>query len=287
MTVRQRFADYWSMIKSLQTGLLLFTGMAGYFSASCPVTPWQTFVGLTGSLFLSISGSTVLNMVYDRDIDRLMARSRHRPLPAGRLDPRRAAAVGLAMTAGGIAWAFLLAPLYGLVVAVGALSDVLIYTMWLKRRTPWSVVWGGIAGGMPALAGRVLGVGQIDGLGLLLALAVLLWIPTHILTYSSRHAGDYARAKVPVFPNVYGPKVTQHAIVASTALAVAAMLGATVLLAVPWGYMRAACFLGIALLTLAVASSVRPSPRLNQHLFKFASLYMLSSMGLVATGAWL
>src|SRR5574338_1481520 len=81
--LRARFASYWPLIKSLQTGLLLATGLAGYMSASCPVTHWTTLAGLTGSLFLAISGSTVLNMWYDRDIDSRMQRTHNRPLASG------------------------------------------------------------------------------------------------------------------------------------------------------------------------------------------------------------
>ena len=152
-----RLRSYWTLIKSLQTGLLLVTGLAGYMSARCPVIAWQTMVGLTGSLFLAISGSTVLNMVYDRDIDLCMGRTCLRPLPPGRVSVREAVALGILLSVAGVAWALALSPLYGLVVFAGLFCDVVVYTLWLKRRTAWSIVWGGIAGGMPILAGRVLG----------------------------------------------------------------------------------------------------------------------------------
>ncbi len=81
--VKTKFALYRPLIKSLQTGLLLVTGLTGYMSARCPVMTLHTFLGLAGSLFLAISGSTVLNMVLDRDIDARMARTANRPLPSG------------------------------------------------------------------------------------------------------------------------------------------------------------------------------------------------------------
>ena len=74
-----------------------------------------------------------------------------------------------------------------MIVLAGLFFDVVIYTIWLKRRTPYSIIVGGLAGGMPALAGRTLGTGRVDLLGLLLALAVLLWIPTHIVTFGVRY----------------------------------------------------------------------------------------------------
>jgi len=81
--IKLKVKQYWTLIKSLQTGLLLVTGFTGYISARCPVMNWETLAGLIGSLFLTISGSTVLNMVYDQDIDAKMNRTSHRPLPSG------------------------------------------------------------------------------------------------------------------------------------------------------------------------------------------------------------
>ena len=86
---------YWPLIKSPQTGLLLVTGITGYISARCPVMTWQSFLGLAGTLFLAISGSTILNMVYDRDIDAKMNRTSHRPLPSGKIKTSEALILGL------------------------------------------------------------------------------------------------------------------------------------------------------------------------------------------------
>lgn len=282
--LRARLRDYWPMIKSLQTGLLLITGLAGYVSARCPVTSWPVVLALLGSLLLSISGSTILNMVYDRDIDAKMERTAHRPLPAGRVNADEALLVGLALAWLGVGWACALSPLFGTVLTIGIFLDVVVYTMWLKRRTPWSIVWGGISGGMPILAGRALGTGHIDPAGVLLALAVLLWIPTHIVTFSIKYAADYHRAGVPIFPNVYGEKLTRFIIGIATGLAVAVMLVATWLIGLDWGYLRAAIGLGVVLLGLALVSVLHRSVRLNFALFKMASLYMLGSMGLIMVG---
>lgn len=277
-------ASYWPLIKSLQTGLLIITGLAGYMSARCPVTTWQTLLAVAGSLFLAISGSTILNMVYDRDIDAKMKRTANRPLPSGRVDAREALLVGLGLAWLGVAWAFALSPLYGAVVFAGLFFDAVVYTIWLKRRTPWSIVWGGISGGMPVLAGRALGAGQIDLIGVLLALAVLLWIPTHIMTFGIKYADDYRRAGVPVFANTHGERFTRAIIGLSTAGAVIVMLLATWQIGLEWGFLRAAFGLGVVLVGFALASALHHSPRLNFALFKMASLYMLGSMGLIMAG---
>ncbi len=107
----------------------------------------------------------------------------------------------------GVGWAVLQNSYYGMVVFAGLFFDVVVYTIWLKRRTSWSIVWGGISGGMPILAGRVLAIGQVDFIGLLLLMAVLFWIPTHILTFSMRYYDDYLAAKVPTFCSAYGFEV--------------------------------------------------------------------------------
>ena len=279
-----RARAYWTLIKSLQTGLLLFTGLAGYLSTSSE-HPWGAVLGVAGSLFLAISGSTMLNMVYDRDIDAEMERTAQRPLPAGKLAWREALAVGLLVGSAGVAWAVLLSPLFGLVVFAGLFLDVAVYTVWLKRRTPWSVVWGGLSGGMPILAGRALAAGQIEPIGVMLALVVLLWIPTHIMTFSIKYAGDYAKARVPVFPNVYGEGATRRAIALSTVLAAVLMSLAAWQIGLPWGWLHATVALGAVLIALAVAGAVFPSSRLNHVLFKCASLYMLGAMALIIVGA--
>jgi len=279
--VRSKLRVYWSLIKSLQTGLLLLTGLAGYMSALCPANTWQTVLALTGSLFFAISGSTVLNMIYDRDIDAIMKRTCNRPLPQNRVSVKEALVIGIGMSAIGISWAYSLEPLYGLVVFGGFFTDVVVYTMWLKRRTALSVIWGGIAGGMPVLAGRVLGTGTIDWVGIILAVGVLLWIPTHILTFNLRHKADYKLAGVPTFPSTYGDKITQMVIAFSSIAAAIAMGIASYGIGMTWGYLRVLVVLSAGLLFLASSSLLRPSERLNFGLFKYASVYMMSSMFLV------
>ena len=280
-----RIVNFFSLIKSLQTGLLLSTGLAGYLSASHNPYHWSTFLSLTGSLFLAISGSTVLNMWYDRDIDTRMKRTCNRPLPKGKVIPREILLLGMVLSILGIGWALALSPLYGVVVFAGLFFDVVVYTIWLKRRSAWSIVWGGISGGMPILAGRLLATGHIDGIGVLLALAVLFWIPTHILTFNMRYADDYRFAGVPTFPAVYGFNITRRIIAVSSLLAALAIGSAAVWIGVTAGALRLMAVLSSGLLLLALTTWMRPSEKVNFGLFKYASLFMLSSMLALALGA--
>jgi protoheme IX farnesyltransferase len=281
-TIKRKLRLYWPLIKSLQTFLLLATGLAGYMSARCPIFHLPTLLGLSGSLFLAISGSTVLNMWWDRDIDARMGRTQKRPLPSGELSSQETVRLGLILSVIGLGWSALLSPLYALVVFAGWFFNVVVYTIWLKRRTCWSIVWGGIAGGMPILAGRVLGVGAIDLIGFLLTLSVLFWIPTHILTFAMRFYADYQNAGVPTFPSCYGFPVTRATIAASSVLAALAIATASLLIGVQWGFVRLLVVLSTGLLLLALGSLVRPNERVNFGLFKYASLYMLASMILLS-----
>jgi protoheme IX farnesyltransferase len=272
---------YFPLIKSRQTILLLITGLAGYMSVRCPVTNWQTLLALCGSLFLTISGSTILNMWYDRDIDALMKRTQKRPLPSGQVSPRIALTAGIVLSAVGISWSIKLSPVYGAIVFLGIFSDVIIYSIWLKRRTCWSIVWGGIAGGMPVLAGRALGVGSIDWVGMALASAVLFWIPTHILTYNMRYLETYRRAGIPTFVEIYGFRVTRIILSVSTVLSALAMGMAGYGIGMAVGFLRIFAILTAVLLVLAVFSNTKPSEKINFSLFKYASIYMFGSMLLV------
>jgi len=269
---------YYPLIKSLQTVLLLITGLSGYMSARCPVHNIPTVLGLTASLLLSISGSTVLNMWYDRDIDAIMPRTSKRPLSTGETKPNEALIFGLVLSVIGVAWALILDPLYGMIIFAGLFFDVVVYTIWLKRRTAWSIVWGGISGGMPVLAGRVLGTGHIDWVGITLALGVLFWIPTHILTFSIRYHDDYNKAKVPTFPSTYSFQTTRLIIAVSSVLATLAFGAASYGVGLTWGFMRLLVVLSAGLFILAVQSLRSPSERITFGLFKYASLYMLSAM---------
>jgi len=278
---------YLALTKSKQTFLLLITGWAGYCSAGHAVADGATTLSLLGSLYLAICGSTVLNMYVDRDIDARMPRTIERPLPTGVVSPMETLAFGSLISLLGIGWAFALDLLFGLVVFAGLFFHVVVYTMWLKRKTPFSVMPGGIAGGMPVLAGRVLGTGAIDLVGVLLALAVLLWIPIHILTFATRYAEDYKLPSIPTFPAVYGMNRTRLVLAGSTILTGVSMMLGAFLNGVTGPYLVASILAVVILIVITAFYSAFPTPKRNFLLFKAASIYMLISMlmvGLTGTG---
>lgn len=276
---------YWQLIKSLQTILLLLTGITGFFSSRCPYTSWELTLGMILSLFLAISGTTVYNMIWDRDIDAIMDRTNKRPLPAHKISVKEAVIFGTILNVLGLGLAYYLSPLYALVIFAGLFIDFVIYTIWLKRTSAWSIVWGGISGGMPILAGRVLGVGEIDMIGLLLAISILFWIPTHIMTFNMRHFDDYNKAKIPTFASKYGFKNVRLIIALSTITSAVAFAIGAFALGISWGFVRLLLIFAFIALGFAFYSILYPSDKSNFQVFKVASLYMASAMLIIIVGS--
>src|SRR5215213_9164064 len=275
--IANKIRSYVPLIKSLQTGLLLSTGVAGYLSSRPPFSLPLLF-GLIITLFLAISGSTILNMWYDRDIDARMRRTHTRPAVTGELHEREIVWVGMIISSLGVGGALLIHPLYGAVVFAGWFFDVIVYTVWLKRRTCWSILWGGISGAMPILSGRALAVGEIELVGILLGLAILFWIPTHTLTYSMKFRNDYKNAGVPTFPETYGERFTRLIIAIFSILAAIALGWASILIGLNAGLLSLIAVLTAVMLILAFATLRIHTAKMNFMLFRYASLYMLSAM---------
>lgn len=282
--VGQRVRAYLALTKPLQTLLLVVTGVCAYALTLPGAMRWGEFVAAGLALTGSVAGCTVLNMILDRDIDARMGRTARRPLPAGVVGTRSALVFGLLLSVPALALAWALSPLFGFIVSLGFGIDLGVYTLWLKRRTPLSILWGGISGGMPALAGRALALGRVDLVGILLAMGVLLWIPAHILTLATHYAKEYRLAGVPVWPNVYGPTATRRVVAVATFLDVVVLALAGWLLRVRPIAMGVLFVLGAGLAGLSLALLVRPSARLNWVLFKFASLYMLGAFVSLTVG---
>ena len=276
---------YWQLIKSLQTLLLLLTGITGFISSRCPYYSWELTLGMIISLFLTISGTTVYNMIWDRDIDAKMQRTKHRPLPAKKISVKEAAVFGTILNVVGLSLAYYLSPLYALIVFAGLFIDFVIYTIWLKRTSAWSILWGGISGGMPILAGRVLGVGEIDMIGILLTLSILFWIPTHIMTFNMRHFEDYNNAEIPTFAAKYGFKNARLIIALSTISSAFAFALGAFALGLSWSFLRVLIILAIIALGFSVYSILRPSDKANFQVFKVASLYMVFAMFVIILGS--
>ena len=155
---------------------------------------------------------------------------------------------------------------------------MLVYTLWLKRRSAWSILWGGLAGGMPILAGSVLAVGRIDSLGVLLALVIVCWIPSHNLTLSTLYSEDYLDAGVPTFMSSYGAIAVNLMVTISSLLVAMLIMLVSTQLGLS-GLVLAFMFAtSLGLVSLGVVSWINPSQKLTAFMYKYSSLYMLASM---------
>lgn len=279
-----RLAGYFALTKSKQTLLLYATGICAYIVSMGGHAPHAHVLLFSAALLLSISGCTVLNMVFDRDIDAIMERTRSRPLVRGVLSVRQAAVFGVVISLAGLALAFALRWQAGVVIAMGFVFDLGVYTLWLKRRSPLSIIFGGISGGMPALAGRVLAIGHVDLVGILFVLSILLWIPSHIVTLSIKYAEDYRRAGVPVWPNAYGERSARYFIAVSNLLNAVVLMACGLLLRIAWPALALLLVSAGAMIGLAGWGIMRPSEKATWVLFKAASMYMLLSFLLITFG---
>ncbi len=210
--------SFMEVIKPKQTMLLMVTCIVSYLVASGKVLHLRHFVITCIATTLAIAGTTALNMWLDSDIDALMSRTKARPVPSGRLSPKGCAIYGLTLFLFGFALGFFVNVYLAIVLFLGLFFDIIIYTILLKRRSPYSIILGGFAGAMPALAGWVAVKGADVLGGLILATIVLLWIPAHIWYITMHYEDDYRNAGIPMFPLVVGMEKASWAIVLSTIL---------------------------------------------------------------------
>ncbi|RSN72392.1 MAG: protoheme IX farnesyltransferase [Thermoproteota archaeon] len=215
--------DYIELTKPKQTFLLLLTSIFAYLTNISSISIVNA-VHLIASMLLSISGTTAMNMALEADIDSLMRRTSSRPIPQGRLTPSEGLIFGIVLFLSGLSVSLLINIYVAVAVMLGLISDIFLYTLWLKRRNPMSIVLGGIAGGAPALAGWAASSGRIDLQGVLMALTVMLWIPAHIWYIAIYYKEDYELAGIPMLPVAYGVERTVKTIIAALSLLTAVEL---------------------------------------------------------------
>ncbi|MEM0192253.1 MAG: heme o synthase [Candidatus Korarchaeum sp.] len=221
-SLKLRLSDLLCLTKPKQTFLLLLTSIFTYLGAGG--TRIDTLVMLAAAMLLSISGTTSLNMALDADIDAMMPRTRDRPVPAGRLSKWDALLFGLLLFSVGLALSSIINFWVAFSTSLGMIFDIVVYTLWTKRRTPLSIIFGGLAGAAPSLAGWAAARGTMEVQAVLIALITMLWIPSHIWYISIYYLDDYANARVPMAPVKWGIKRTSELIVASNFLLITSQL---------------------------------------------------------------
>jgi len=209
-------ADYVEILKPRVMSLVVFTGFVGLVVAPGHLHPVLAAVAVL-CIAVGAGAAGAINMWYDRDIDALMRRTAGRPLPSGRMMPGEALGFGVVLGVGavlviGLAVNWVAAELLALTVGF----YVLVYTIWLKRRTPQNIVIGGAAGAFPPMIGWAAATGKIGWGAIALFAIIFFWTPPHFWALSLYRTGDYAAAGVPMLPVVSGPSETRRQILLYT-----------------------------------------------------------------------
>ena len=283
--------DLVALTKPRVMSLVVFTGLCGMLAAPVQL---PLVLGFTAILCIALGAGAAgaLNQWYEADLDAKMRRTANRPLPAKRMDRQSALHFGVGLSVFSVVLMDLATNhLAAVLLAVSILFYVLVYTVWLKRRTAQNIVIGGAAGAFPPLIGWVAATGQIDLLPALLFAIIFLWTPPHFWALSLFVRSDYAAANVPMLPVVAGIRNTRLQILLYSVSVVAAAilpfaLGLTGLI-----YGVAAAVLNIVFLILAAAvfanraeypSGMKPERRL----FAFSILYLFVLFAALVVDRW-
>lgn len=278
--------DFLALTKPRVLSLVVFTGLCGLLAAPQAIHP---VLGFTAVLCIAMGAGAAgaLNQWYEADIDALMARTADRPLPAGRMDPQSALHFGVGLGAFSvILMGLALNLLAAAILLVSILFYVVVYTIWLKRRTPQNIVIGGAAGAFPALIGWAAATGRVETLPVLLFALVFLWTPPHFWSLALFINSDYARAGVPMLPAVAGQRATRIQIMLYSApMAIAAVapwaMGLTGAVYGIGASLLSAVFLLLALRVGFSRETVQAKMKPERRLFAFSILYLFLIFGLV------
>ena len=273
--------DFFALTKPRVMSLVVFTGLAGLLAAPGTINPVLGFTAIL-CIALGAGGAAALNQWWEADIDALMKRTSGRPLPQGRILRTDARDFGLLLSGASVGIMGLAVHwLAAIVLAISILYYAVIYTIWLKPRTPQNIVIGGGAGAFPPLIGWIAVTGEITAMPLLLFAIIFIWTPPHFWALALFVKTDYAAAGIPMMPVVAGEKSTRRQIMAYSVLLLLVALA-------PWAiggtgalYGTAALALSAAFVVLAVPVATRTSTpddamKPEKRLFAFSVLYLFA-----------
>lgn len=249
--------DFLALTKPGVLRLVVFTGLCGLLAAPGHIHP---IIGFTAILCIALGagGAATLNQWYEGDIDKLMKRTCNRPIPAGRMDREFALHFGIGLSAFsvllmGLAVNWLSA---GILLA-SIIYYAVIYTMWLKPRTPQNIVIGGGAGAFPPVIGWAAVTGDVTALPVLLFLLIFVWTPPHFWALALFVKMDYAKANIPMMPVVAGEKSTRHQIFGYSVILFATAIAPSFLGLVGQFYTVAAVLLSAVFVLLSMRVGLR------------------------------
>jgi protoheme IX farnesyltransferase len=270
--------------------LVVFSAAAGAFLAPGGLHPVLMAVAIL-CIAAGAGAAAAINNSYDADVDRLMARTRLRPTATGRISPADALAFGITLAIFSVMMMGLAVNWLAAALLAGTIAFyILVYTLWLKRRTPQNIVIGGAAGAFPPMIGWAAVTGEVGLPAVLMFLIIFMWTPPHFWALALYRTQDYARVGIPMLPVVTGEETTRRRIVAYTFVLVAVTL-------LPWllghaglFYALAALGLGATFLALTLRLWRDRSKRTATRTFRFSIVYLFALLGALmvdrALGVW-
>jgi protoheme IX farnesyltransferase len=269
--------DYLALLKPRVMSLVIFTALVGLVVAPGHIHPVLAFTALL-CIAVGAGASGALNMWYEADIDAVMRRTASRPLPAGRIAPNEALAFGVILAVFSVVTMGLMVNvLAGALLAFTIFFYAVVYTMWLKRRTPQNIVIGGAAGAFPPMIGWAAATGGIGLESVLLFLIIFFWTPPHFWALSLLRSDDYARAGIPMLPIVAGIKETKRQILIYSAILLPVGVSPWIIGFAGALYAATAFASGLTMLTLSLRlyrSEGAPANHAARRLFGFSILYV-------------
>ena len=277
------FGDYVALLKPRVMSLVVFTALVGLLVAPGSLHPIEALAAI---IFIALGGgaSGALNMWWDADIDRVMKRTANRPIPAGRVAPDEAMALGVALSGFAVIMLWLATnALAGALLAFTIFFYAVIYTMWLKRATPQNIVIGGAAGAFPPMIGWVAVTGSVSVEAALMFMLIFMWTPPHFWALALFMKSDYHKARVPMLTVTHGRKATRaHILVYTVALVPFALLAGVTSIGGPV-YLALAVVLNLIFLAGALSIWRRSEDaaqadgyRAEKRFFRFSLIYLFA-----------
>ncbi len=280
--------QYLELTKPRVVLLIVFTAVIGMFLAVPGLPPLrQSVAGFIG-IWLAAASAAALNHLIDQRIDKLMARTAHRPLATGALTPTQVLAFALIL--GTLSMTILIAlvnPLTALLTFASLIGYAVVYTAYLKRATPQNIVIGGAAGAAPPVLGWAAVTGEVHAYALLLFLIIFIWTPPHFWALAIFRRDDYARAQVPMLPVTHGVTYTRWHVLFYTVLLI-------VITVLPWltgmsgvFYLGGALVLDAAFLYYAIRLLNPPDDFFAMRVFNYSIIYLMALFAFLLVDHWL
>ncbi len=268
---------YLSLLKLRSATLNSLSALMGVFLATGSGISWATAAISVISVWLVAAGSGALNSYLDRDIDRVMHRTSRRSLPFGVIQPaEKALYVGILLVIGGltvsVVWLNLMATLF---IGSGAVIYIFVYTIWLKRRTPWSVVVGGLAGSCALLAGWFSVATSFSLIPLFFVIFIFLWTPGHFWGLAIRTKDDSQRANIPTLATTYGEKMASKWAALSNIVLIPLSIIPYTLGIMGQAYLLISLIMGLIVLTANIRLYFTPTAQKAWTVFKISSPYLV------------